>query len=352
MGFVLTHEEAQRLIDRDPKNRDVLFPYINGEDLNSRPDQSPSRWVINFFDWPLDRDSAPEGCGGQVAADYPDCLVIVEEKVIPERMKNNRKVYRDRWWHYAEKRPELYRTIARMEQVIICSRVSAHHFMTFVSTRQVFADRLVVLAIQEWDRLSCLSSSLHDAWAHRPGATTHETRNTYFNEHAFETYCFPTEAVCLLGVGQSYSDHRRQVMSHGQRGLRDTYNLFHDADESTAGIQQLRDLHVAMDQAVAATYGWTDLDLGHGFHETKQGFRFTISDPARREVLARLLRLNHERYAEEEAQGLHDQKGKAKTPKTGRGRKSRASSGGALPFGDDNGDPDPTDGADRVVSSS
>ncbi len=47
-GFVLAPEEAQRLIAVDPRNRAVLFPYLNGEDINSRPDQSPSRWVINF----------------------------------------------------------------------------------------------------------------------------------------------------------------------------------------------------------------------------------------------------------------------------------------------------------------
>jgi hypothetical protein len=66
-----------------------------------------------------------------------------------------------------------------------------------------------------------------------------------------------------------------------------------------------------MDQAVAAAYGWTDLDLGHGFHETRQGIRFTISERARREVLQRLLKLNHERYAEEVRQGLHGKKGGA-----------------------------------------
>ncbi|WP_204368632.1 hypothetical protein [Neosynechococcus sphagnicola] len=36
---------------------------------------------------------------------------------------------------------------------------------------------------------------------------------------------------------------------------------------------------------------------------------------ARREVLDRLLDLNHQRYAEEVAQGLHDQKGKSKKAK-------------------------------------
>jgi hypothetical protein len=61
-----------------------------------------------------------------------------------------------------------------------------------------------------------------------------------------------------------------------------------------------------MDRAVAAAYGWTDLDLGHGFHDRRQGARFTVSDFARREIVDRLLNLNHERYREEVAQGPHE----------------------------------------------
>ena len=76
-----------------------------------------------------------------------------------------------------------------------------------------------------------------------------------------------------------------------------------------------------MDEAVAAAYGWDDLDLDHGFHETKQGIRFTISEEARREVLHRLLKLNHERYEEEVSQGLHDKKKK----KTSTPRKKKTS---------------------------
>ena len=55
-------------------------------------------------------------------------------------------------------------------------------------------------------------------------------------------------------------------------------------------------------------YGWGDLDLGHGFHATAQGVRYTISEPARRQVLGRLLELNHARYAAEVAAGLHEKK--------------------------------------------
>ena len=107
-------------------------------------------------------------------------------------------------------------------------------------------------------------------------------------------------------------------------GLTKTYNRFHNPDETSADIQKLRQLHVEMDNAVAAAYGWTDLDLDHGFNETKQGVRYTISEPARREVLARLLKLNHERHAEELKQGLHEKK-------KGRGKKkAKPDEGGGM----------------------
>jgi len=103
-----------------------------------------------------------------------------------------------------------------------------------------------------------------------------------------------------------------------QEGLTQTHNRLHDPGEVTEDIARLRALHVEMDEAVAAAYGWADLDLGHGFHETRQGVRFTISEAARREVLTRLLALNHERYAEEVRQGQHEKKGKK------RGRRKKA----------------------------
>ena len=50
-GFILWPNEMKRLIDINQKNKDVLYPYLIGDDLNSNIDQHPSRWVINFFDW-------------------------------------------------------------------------------------------------------------------------------------------------------------------------------------------------------------------------------------------------------------------------------------------------------------
>ena len=77
------------------------------------------------------------------------------------------------------------------------------------------------------------------------------------------------------------------------------------------------------------SYGWDDLDLGHGFHQTRQGERFTISEAARRKVLDRLLDLNHERHAAEVAAGLFDQK-KPKSRRSRKGKEEDAPANGSL----------------------
>ena len=307
MGFVLDPEDAQRLIAKDIRNRDVLFPYLNGEDLNSRPDQSPSRWAINFFDWPIEQ-----------AMEYHDCFRIIEETVKPERMRNNRKVYRDRWWQYGEKRPELYRTISGMEQVLVKSEVGNKLSFALVPNVWVFSHMLYVFPTDRIADLSLLQSTIHDAWAWAYGSTM-RTDLRYAPGDLFETFPFPRSLASLESIGRHYYDYRCQIMLSRQEGLTKTYNRFHERKETATDIQKLRELHIEMDNAVAAAYGWNDLDLGHGFHKAKQGLRFTISETARREVLARLLKLNHERYAEEVALGLHDKKGK----KSGAGQKTQ-----------------------------
>ena len=126
----------------------------------------------------------------------------------------------------------------------------------------------------------------------------------YTPSDCFETFPFPPSVAPLESIGERYDTHRRNIMAARREGLTATYNRFHSPHEVSKDISSLRALHVEMDHGVSAAYGWTELDLGHGFHETKQGIRYTISEAARREVLDRLLALNHERYAQEQAAAL------------------------------------------------
>jgi hypothetical protein len=311
MGFVLTPDEAKSLIAEDARNGDVVLPYLNGEDLNSRWDQSPSRWVINFQDWPLDRESAPAGYRGPVAADYPDCLGIVTEKVRPEREELARgdATARDRarrWWQFGRPTVNLYATIAGMERVIATCLVTTHLMPAWVVRAQVFAHKLAIFALDTPGGLGLLTSTIHEIWARHYSSTLAAVLN-YSPSDCFETFPFPAaETSDLRTISDRYDSLRARLLAERREGLTALYNDFHSPDACMRDIAILRDLHAQLDHAVAAAYGWTDLELGHGFHTTRRRVRFTLSNRAQRELLGRLLALNHERYKVEVSRGLHD----------------------------------------------
>lgn len=150
----------------------------------------------------------------------------------------------------------------------------------------------------------------------------------YTPTDCFETFPQPDLTAAIAELGARLHEHRSALMLDRQEGLTKTYNRVHDAGESSDDIAELRTIHVALDHAVRDAYGWDDLDLGHGFHETKIGTRFTFAPVPRQEVLDRLLELNHERYAEEVRQGLHGK------PKATRTRKSVPAGAMTLGFDD------------------
>src|SRR5262249_33895281 len=149
LGFVIEPEKAQRLIENDSRNKDVLFPYLNGEELNSRPDQSPTRYVINFSDWPVEK-----------AMEYADCFRIVEESVKPQRLAQNDKYGRDHWWQFLRTRPELYRTIFGSRRILVRSRIANIHSMAWVPNGWVYNEKTVVFADCPF---SVMQSNIHEA---------------------------------------------------------------------------------------------------------------------------------------------------------------------------------------------
>ncbi|MDQ2907389.1 MAG: restriction endonuclease, partial [Chloroflexota bacterium] len=312
MGFILTPEEAQALIKKDVRNRNVVFPILNGDDLNTRYDQSPSRWAVNFHDWPLEK-----------AKEYHDCIEILRERVKPEREAHSEKTVRERWWLYKRPTVTLYNTVAPLKRVLAIPFVSKYITCSWIPTGIVYWHPLVIIASESNANYAALQSSLHDSWARFHGSTL-ETRMRYTPSDCFETFPFPSSMSTLDDIGERYYTHRQSIMLTRQEGLTKTYNRFHDPRESSSDIVTLRELHREMDEAVARAYGWDDLRLEHGFHETKQGLRYTISEEARREVLDRLLLLNHQRREEEVRAGLFEPKKKAGGKGKGKGPTRKA----------------------------
>lgn len=145
----------------------------------------------------------------------------------------------------------------------------------------------------------------------------------YTPSDCFETFPFPIIKNNINQIGEEYYSKRQSIMNDTNLGLTKTYNRFNNKNDKKPDIVELRQLHAKMDKCVLESYGWTDLPLDHDFYETAQGMRFTICEKAKVEILDRLLALNHQRYAEEVAQGLHETK-KANPASTRAGKSKKA----------------------------
>jgi hypothetical protein len=285
VGFTLTFERGDELKRQNLQNKKVIQRYVIGKDLNQRPDCSASRYIINFQNWSLAQ-----------AEEYPECLAIVRSLVKPERDRNNRASYREFWWRYGERRPGLYDAIRELDHVLAMSRVSSTVLPVLVEAGPVFSEATVVFALDQWVDLAVLSSSVHMVWAIRYSGSM-RTDVRYGPSDVFLTLPRPKPTDELEALGQQLDTTRGGLMLSRAWGLTKTYNKVHDPDNHDPAIVELRDIHVAIDEAVMRAYGWENLDLKIGHHPTKIGIRWTVSKEARFELLDRLLQLNHDRYA-------------------------------------------------------
>ncbi len=333
-GIASPLAERRRLIAADPHNEEAMFPYLGGEEVNTSPTHAHHRYVINFRDYPLRREDLGEPWVGAdnyqrgewlrrgivsldypdpVAADWPDLLAIVEERVKPARMKVNRKVRRDFWWRFGDRQPALYSAIAGLDRVLAVNcGATPHMAMAFLPVRTVFANTLDVFPYSSYAAFCVLQSRTHETWARFLGSSMKDDLR-YTPSDCFETFPFPEAwetTPNLEGVGESYYDFRADLMVRHGEGLTRVYNRFHDPHENAAETLTLRSLHTSMDRAVLDAYGWCDIPtdceflLDYEIDEEEWGarkkpYRYRWPDEVRDEVLARLLELNAERAAEE-----------------------------------------------------
>ena len=324
-GFVLTIEQAKSLIDEDPRNSEVVKPYLIGDDLNGRPDHSHSRFAIDFGD----RTEAE-------ARSYPGPYEVLRRDVFPQRSTNSRPARRKYWWRFGERASGLYRLLPECTRYLVVGKVTKHFSFVFLNTDRIVLDQQLSIILQDsFAAFTLLQSSLHIDWVGRHSTTRGSGGTPRYNPtDAYQNFPFPIalqeQPDSLESCGSAYFSARESLGKILELGLTDLYNLFHsselsvelvmetskqDADvaaEAYSGLIRLRELHCEMDEAVLAAYGWhepTDvgppLDLRHDFYEVdylpeNDRVRFTIHPDTRLELLKRLLLLNHKRHAEEQ----------------------------------------------------
>ena len=332
-GVATPLAEMRRLLADNPHNKDAIFPYIGGEEVNTSPTHTHHRYVINFHDYPLRREDigelwkdasaerrrdlrrepvVPADYPAPVAADWLELLAIVDERVKHERLAQKDAGGKELWWQFLRPRPELTEATRSLKKLLAISSVAKHVAFAYLPTRMVYSHALIVFPFDNLAVFCALQSRLHEIWTHF-FASSLEERLRYTPSDCFETFPFPPDwhtRQDLEAPGKAYYDYRAALMIDNNEGLTKTYNRFHDPNEDAPAIAKLRDLHAAMDRAVLNAYGWQDIPthceflLDYEIDEEEWGakkkpYRYRWPNEVRDEVLARLLELNAQRAAAE-----------------------------------------------------
>jgi hypothetical protein len=303
-----------RILRDEPQFRDVVYPYLSGEDLNEDPLLQARRWVIYFGKMEEDH----------VKWSWPALYLLVRDSVKPERDRRGKRVSDAPWWQFLWPRPELKVKLKGFQRVFVCSKVSKYPAFGLVDSGMILSNRLAVLLGDSFALFCVVQCRLHEVWARRFSSTL-EDRPVYTPSDCFETFPFPEGFETdprLEEAGREYYEFRAGLVVQNDEGLTKTYNRFHDLDERSNAIGELRRLYDAMDRAVLDAYGWSDLrptcefeleweddeDEPNGrMRRRRKPWRYRWPEEVRDEVLARLLALNKQR-AEQERLELGDRR--------------------------------------------
>ena len=259
-------------------NADVLKPWVNGKDLTQRP---AGKWIVDF------------GLSMSVgeAALYEEPFRWTREHVYPMRQNNRRKAYREYWWRHVEPRPNMWAALEGLSRYIITPRVAKHRLFVWLDVRVCPDSATIAIARDDDTTFGILHSRFHEVWSLRQG-TSLEDRPRYTPTTTFETFPFPPGLTLDIPAASYASDPCAIAIAEAARRLVTLRGRWLNppewvewVDEPVAGYpkravprdeeaakalkkrtltnlynarpQWLADAHEALDDAVAAAYGWS-----------------------------------------------------------------------------------------------
>lgn len=301
-GFVIKSEEMKTIPE---KEHVAIKGYMNGKEFNNTSSFQTKRKIIDFKDFEL------EICKTK----FPELYKHIENHVLPHRMNldESNSAYK-KWWLFERARVSFYETIRKEKRVLGITQVSKTCGFNFIDTENVYDQRIALINLQKLWQFAFLQSSIHIEWAWKYGSTM-KSDLTYNSSVIFSTFPFlhiedSLKINKVETISAKYYESRKQDMLIANIGLREFYHLLHHKNYE---YNDHRQNHKEMDEAVLEAYGWQDIALRHDFYEVdylpeNDRVRYTIHPEARKEVLKRLLELNHKIHEEEVAAGLWDKK--------------------------------------------
>ena len=259
-GFILTEDEAERLLASDPSHAFVVRRYRNGRDIAQSP---RGVYVIDF------------GLRGEAEArEFPVLFDIVRTRVKPARDAVRDSSARERWWQFARARGELRAALSGLSRYIGTVETARHRFFTFLEADIAPDHMLIALAADDAFLLGVLSSSVHAAWALAAGGRMGVRDTPRYNKGpCFEAFPFPavtdTQRTRIGRIAEQIDAHRAAAQARDAKSTMTA--MYHVVEKLREGIALsamdrtvhdsaacgvLRDLHDELDHLVAEAYGW------------------------------------------------------------------------------------------------
>jgi hypothetical protein len=358
-GLIISKKSSLPFLKEDLSH--IVKPYLTGDDIVSSPDQAFSRYVIDFGDLSLSEIKQYSVLYQLVES----AQLNSRSKVIDKRREQGRELTKDdrwqieNWWKFWRPRKDLYDNVNKLSKVLLINRHPKFLVFSWQSTNIVFSDATVVFLSDKNYDFVVLSSCFHTNFAWKYSGRIGTSTLRYSPSQVALKFPLPQVDYSFLSeIGVEFNEFRDNLQFDLNLGLTGLYNQFHNKDlvldvgkditdpksaaikkdfskeswnlynhlqktegtipftEAVEKIQELRRLHKEMDKAVLEAYGWHQsckrwgpaIELRHDFYEVdylpeNDRVRYTIHPDARKEVLKRLLLLNHEIH-ESEKRGI------------------------------------------------
>lgn len=272
-GFLVSKDLAKELIRKNNKNKDHLFPYLNGAELVSTRNSQPKRYSIDF--------SLEDDINDVIA--YKDLYTLIKANVFPdieskaiaerkgESKKNGREEHLKFWWKFWRRREDMLEKLAELKRYISVPQVSKRPTFEFISTEIRPNAALMVFPFDDDFTFGIIQSQIHWSWW-KAKCSTLEERLRYTTNTVWDTFPFPqspklADVKKVAIAGKELRFKRNELMNKHNYTLRDIYRILEEP-----GANPLKDAHQKLDDAVLAAYGFGK----------------------RKDVLTQLLELNYE----------------------------------------------------------
>ncbi|MBE2281893.1 MAG: class I SAM-dependent DNA methyltransferase [Prosthecobacter sp.] len=253
-GFFITHGEASSMIHADPRNKEVIFPYMIGRDMLEAG--GPTRSIIDFakrdqfearsYDLPWKRLEAH-------VKDSVLARAVEEQKATGKEVTRYTRIA-ERWWQFYDYRPGTIAAINSVPRYVAVSRVTKRPIFEFVSSAIHADTALVVFPMADDYSFGILQCGIHFAWF-KARCSSLKGDFRYTSDTVFDTFPWPQEPTpkqmrAVADAAVALRQLRRDTMDKLGWSLRDLYRSLEQP-----GANPLRDAHAALDAAVRAAYG-------------------------------------------------------------------------------------------------